>query len=385
MLGGAEMILSRRILLVLALGVLVFGFQAQRPAETAEQVAAETYIFVFDDTVTSAEVPGLARLLADRHRGQVSHLYRTALRGFAARVSERGAAAIGGQSFVKYYEKDGVVRTMQGRRPPKDDGGGGDGASSQVTPWGVERVGGPQDGTGRTAWVIDTGIDLEHLDLNVDLGRSANFVTRGKDSPDDGNGHGTHVGGTIGAKNNDIDVVGVAADATLVAVRVLDNSGSGTFSWVIAGVDYVAENAAPGDVANMSLGAKSTNTSLDEAVSNAARQGILFAIAAGNNGEHAGSYTPARVEHDNVYTVSASNENDHRANWSNWGIPPVDFAGPGVGILSTRKGGGTTTLSGTSMAAPHVAGILLLGGVGSDGFVNNADPEGNREPIARFP
>jgi subtilisin family serine protease len=370
--------LRKRILLLIALCALVFGFQGQRPAETAEQVAAGTYIFVFDDSVAGAEVPGLVELLTGNFGGQVSHVYQTALRGFAVRMTEAGAAAMGRQSFVKYYEKDAVVRTMQGNRP------GGGGSSGQTIPWGVERVGGPKSGVGKTAFVIDTGIDLSHADLNVDLARSANFVTRGKNSPDDGNGHGTHVAGTIGGKNNDIDVVGVAADANLVAVRVLDNSGSGTFSWVIAGIDYVAANGKPGDVANMSLGAKSTNTSLDDAVKKAADKGILFAIAAGNSGEHSKDYTPARVEHTNVYTVSASNDSDFRASWSNWGIPPVDFAAPGVGILSTRKGGGTTTMSGTSMAAPHVAGILLLGGVRSDGVVKNKDPEGNQEPIARF-
>lgn len=326
----------------------------------------------------------VARELASLHGAQVSHVYRYALQGFAASMSEEAAARIAQDSRVRYVEPDGVATiVIQGRRPPGGGGGGGGcGAEpAEVTPWGVIRVGGGVDGTGKTAWVIDTGVDLDHCDLRVDIARSANFVTRGKNSPDDGNGHGTHVAGTIAAVDNEIDVVGVAAGATIVAVRVLDNAGSGLISWVVAGVDYVAANAAPGDVANMSLGASGHFQSLHDAVMNAADRGIFFAIAAGNSSADAGGFEPAHVEHPNVYTESAIDSQDVFASFSNFGNPPIDFAAPGVSILSTARGGGTTTLSGTSMAAPHVAGLLLLGPVRSDGFAKN-DPDGSPDPIA---
>jgi subtilisin family serine protease len=188
------------------------------------------------------------------------------------------------------------------------------------------------------------------------------------------------VAGTIGAKNNGQDVVGVAAGATLVAVRVLDNGGSGTYSAVIAGVDHVGANGASGDVANMSLGGPAS-TALDDAVRAAASQGIEFVLAAGNSGAHANNYSPARANGTNITTVSAFAPGDTWASFSNYGNPPIDWAAPGVSVLSTRRGGGTTTLSGTSMAAPHVAGLLLLGNVSSDGLVTG-DPDGNRDPIA---
>lgn len=303
--------------------------------------------------------------------------YTHALTGFTAKLSEAEASKLRLDSRVRIVEQDRIITLVKpdGKgKPPKDE------PVPQETPWGITRVGGSGDGTGKSAWVIDTGIDLGHEDLNVDVGRSANFVPRGKDSPKDGHGHGTHVAGTIAAINNSIDVVGVAANASLVAVRVLDNSGSGAYSWVIAGVDYVAEFAVAGDVANLSLGGPPSDA-LDAAVRNAANAGVKFSLAAGNSGADAGNYSPARVEHSNVWTVSAIGQDGCMPYWSNWGNPPIENAAPGVGILSTKKGGGTTTFSGTSMAAPHVAGLLLLGAVSTDGFVCN-DPDGNPDPIA---
>ncbi|MFQ5889003.1 MAG: S8 family serine peptidase [Gemmatimonadota bacterium] len=321
------------------------------------------------------------------------HAYGTAVFGFAGSVPEGRLNALRRDPRVLLVERDGIASIPIPRRaaPPwcpdnpdhpgcsHDDNGGSVG---QVTPWGITRVGGPWDGTGKTAWIIDTGIDLDHPDLSVDRSRSANFVTRGKDSPDDGNGHGTHVAGTIGAIDNAIDVVGAAAGATVVAVRVLDNSGSGSVSGVVAGVDYVAANGSAGDVANMSLGASGHFESLHQAVENAAAKGIRFSIAAGNAGDDAGGYEPAHVEHPNVYTTSAIGKDDCLASWSNWGNPPVDYAAPGVGVLSTKRGGGTTTMSGTSMAAPHMGGVLLAS-IATDGAACN-DPDGSPDLIVHF-
>ncbi len=332
---------------------------------------------------SKAAVSGLAAsILADNELAEatVEIVYTHAIAGFTARMSELDAAKLDADPRVEYVEQDKVIALgpPPGKgKPPKDDGGG---QAPQETPWGITRVGGAGNGSGKTAWVIDTGIDLNHDDLNVDVNRSANFVTRGRNSPKDGHGHGTHVAGTIAALDNSIDVVGVAAGAAVVAVRVLDNSGSGFYSWVIAGVDYVAANASAGDVANVSLGGPPSNA-LDDAVKNAASKGILFSLAAGNSGDVANNYSPARVEHGNVYTISAIGTDDCLPSWSNYGNPPIEFAAPGVLILSTQKGGGTTTMSGTSMSAPHVAGLLLLGNVSSDGLACS-DPDGNPDSIA---
>lgn len=304
-------------------------------------------------------------------------VYTAALSGFSAELNQGQLNALRHNPNVDYIEPDQVMMLAP---PPGKGPGGGGGGGGQVVPWGVTRVGGAGDGTGKTAWVIDTGVDLDHPDLRVDLGRSISFVTRGKNTPDDGNGHGTHVAGTIAALDNGSDVIGVAAGASIVSVRVLDNSGSGSYSWVIAGVDHVAQYGKSGDVANMSLGGP-ISAALDQAVLNAAGKGIKFALAAGNEGTHANNSSPARVNHANVYTISAISSNDCLTSWSNYGNPPVDYAAPGASILSLKAGGGTTTMSGTSMAAPHVAGLLVLGGVRSSGTACN-DPDGTADPIA---
>jgi len=147
-------------------------------------------------------------------------------------------------------------------------------------------------------------------------------------------------------------------------------------------VDYVAANAAPGDAANMSLGGPPSDA-LDDAVRNAASQGIYFAIAAGNDGDDANNYSPARVNGTTIFTVSAIDDADTFASFSNWGNPPVDYAAPGVSILSLWKDGGTNTISGTSMATPHVCGLLLLGSIQADGYAID-DPDGNPDPIAHY-
>lgn len=357
-------------------------------SKPSAEAMPDRYIVVLADGV--ADVTGTAAALARLHGTVPDHVYRHALAGFSASMSARAAADLARDPRVAYVEPDHIAHAVApGGGKPKPPGGGGEGPAPQVVPWGVDRVCGADParadetcgsyGGGGTAWVIDTGIDLDHGDLNVDVARSANFVPRGRNSPDDGNGHGTHVAGTIGAIDNAQDVVGVAAGAALVAVRVLDSSGSGAYSWVIAGVDYVAARAAAGDVANMSLGGP-VSEALDAAVRGAADRGVQFALAAGNDGADANDSSPARVEHANARTVSAIGQDDCLPSWSNWGNPPVDVAAPGVGILSTKKGGGTAVLNGTSMAAPHVAGLLLLG-LASDGFACG-DRDGNPDPIA---
>jgi subtilisin family serine protease len=187
------------------------------------------------------------------------------------------------------------------------------------------------------------------------------------------------VAGIIGAKNNSIGVIGVSPGATLVAVRVLNNAGSGTTSGVIAGVDYVAGAGQSGDVANMSLGG-GPSQALDDAVVAAAATGVKFTLAAGNESDDANNHSPARANGPNVYTVSAFSQGDLWACFSNFGNPPVVYGEPGVSIKSTYKGGGYATLSGTSMAAPHLAGILLTTAPKSGGTVKG-DPDGNPDTI----
>jgi len=340
--------------------------------ETAEELASNGYIVVFAAGTPAQE---RASQLAQDHGVALGYVYEHSIQGFSFRGSAEAAERIAQHRDVAYIEPDGVV-TLPSDLVETAGQPGDVGPLAQTTPWGITRVGGPGDGTGKTAWVIDTGIDFQHTDLNVDTARSANFA-RGK-SADDGNGHGTHVAGTIAAINNAADVVGVAAGATVIAVRVLDNSGSGTISGVIAGVDHVAANGKSGEVANMSLGG-SLNNSLNNAVINAAGKGVKFAVAAGNSGADAKNFSPASANHTNISTVSAIGQNDCLASFSNFGTP-VDVAAPGVGVLSTRNGGGTTTFSGTSMASPHVAGLLLLGALHFDGTACG-DPDGDPDGI----
>lgn len=380
---------------VMAVPVIAPAAQAQapergRPSAELQNFVRSSYIFKLDDSVSRGRIPARAAALVGQVGGTPGYVYTTAYRGFSAQMTSVAADNLfRNNDDVIGYSRDGIVTIVQAsptKGKPSFAGGGEDKSAAQVTPWGIARVGGPANGTGKTVWIIDTGVDLNHPDLNVDARRSVNFILRGKNSPDDGNGHGSHVAGTVAAIDNDIGVIGVAAGATIVAVRVLDNSGSGSYSGVMAGVDYVAANAKRsdadnlGDVANMSLGGPKYQP-LDDAVKTAAGLGIRFAIAAGNAGADANDHTPARANGENIYTVSAINSSDKFASWSNWGNPPVDFAAPGVSILSTWKGGGTKTISGTSMAAPHVAGILLLGNVVPGGTAGN-DPDGNPDPIA---
>lgn len=315
----------------------------------------------------------------------ILNTYAYAVKGFSARLTPAQVSALKNDDRIKYIEEDQMltlspIKAFRGGRPSTAGPGNTDPVDPvQEMPWGITRVGGGSYSGTATAWIIDTGIDMDHPDLNVDTGRSACFLDAGGE-PDDENGHGTHVSGTVAAIDNTIGVVGVAPGATLVAVRVLDRNGSGTTSGVIAGVDYVAANGQPGDVANMSLGGDVSET-LDDAVINAAATGVRFALAAGNESDDANNHSPARANHENIYTVSAMDINDYFAYFSNYGNPPIEFCAPGVDIYSTWMGGGYNTISGTSMASPHVCGLLLLGTVNSDGYVNG-DPDGDPDPIA---
>jgi subtilisin family serine protease len=250
--------------------------------------------------------------------------------------------------------------------------------AGETIPWGVAKVG-YGDGTGKVVWVIDSGIDANHPDLNVNAARGMSFVS-GLSANTDGYGHGTRVAGIIGAKNNGSGVIGVAANATLISLRVFNDAGSGSLSAAIQAVNHVIANGKSGDVVNMSLGG-GMSTTLDNAVLSATAKGIKFAVASGNSGVDCVSNSPARVNGNGIYTVSNIDNMNRFFYTSNYGAS-VDVAAPGAAIYTTYAGGGYGNGTGTSYAAPHVAGILALKGmVASSGYAVG-DPDGKADPIA---
>lgn len=355
-----------------------------------------SYIIVFDKKVTGdvgAKFPNdytsaksaVKQLATDvlgslQMKGEaINNVYSKSLMGVSASMTAEQAAKLANDNRVAYIEKDQMftLAPPPGKGP---GGGGGGGSTGQETPWGIARVNGGTTYTGNNvAWIIDSGIDSSHEDLNVDASRGFNAFTNGPDSDIlvDNNGHGTHVAGTVAAIDNSVGVVGVAAGATVIPVKVLDRRGSGSYSGVIAGIDFVAANGSNGDVANMSLGGGFSQAVNDAVI--AASSTVKFAIAAGNESSDANGSSPASANGSNIYTISAMSQGDNWASFSNFGNPPVDFCEPGVAIKSTWPGG-YNTISGTSMASPHACGILLLGNIGNGGTVSG-DPDGNADTI----
>lgn len=260
--------------------------------------------------------------------------------------------------------------------------------SVQEVDLGVQRVGMAGATPSGWAWVIDTGVDLIHPDLNVSAALSKTMFRVGDAATrEDRDGHGTHVAGIIAAIDNAIGTVGVAPGAMVVGVKTLSVGGRGNLRKLIRACDYTAGIAAEGDVANMSFGIRLRTDRrkrlLRNAVQRLGNRGIYVAIAAGNDSVDAANQYPASFNGTNIYTVSAMTAfTDVWAAFSNFG-DDVDFCAPGVDILSLAPGGGTARMSGTSMAAPHVAGILLVnsGEIYSDGTVIG-DPHLPADPIA---
>jgi aqualysin 1 len=327
------------LLLVYAGGVLA---QPQTPT----QKIPDRYIVVFKDSV---ERPSAVANEHARENGlQLKFVYTSAIKGYAAVFPNHQALQrIENDPRVDYVAQDAVVSAV-----------------AQSLPWGIDKIdadlsstlagNGSGAVTNVNAYIIDTGIDKTHPDLNVVNHVNPSGAGGGNK---DCNGHGTHVAGTVAAKDNDLDVVGVAPGVSLTGVKVLGCGGSGSWSGVIAGVDWVTQHATRPAIANMSLGG-GANKAVDDAVKSSAASGIFYSIAAGNDGANACNYSPARAgagTNNGIATVAATNSSDKEASWSNYGSC-VDIWAPGVNILSTRKGGGTTTMSGTSMATPHVSG-----------------------------
>lgn len=383
----------RKTIIPLITGIILFAsckkesVKSNIPDEACAEIKAfrdgdiieGQYIVAFDPSQNA--VTGSERVLSDLSR---SILKRNNIRdialqqsfsgkpgGFIAKLTLKEAAMLQNDASISAVEPDRVIALSTCFEV----------IEPRLITWNVNRVG-YGNGIGKTAWIIDSGIDLDHPDLNVDNTRSRSFIN-GQTSADDANGHGTHVAGIIGAKNNTIGMLGVASGATLVSLRVLDADGVGSVSSIIQALGYVNTYGKAGDVINISLGEEGISEILDDQVYNTASKGIFIAIAAGNDKVPAEQFSPARVNGPNIFTVSAIDSLDRFASFSNYGNDVIDFAAPGVRIPSTFSNGRYAILSGTSMAAPHVAGLLLLNGrnIHTSGTAIN-DPDNVPDAIA---
>lgn len=335
----------------------IFVFEPVRSQGWKEKVRKNAnkienqYVVVFDDAVIGERgdnsIAGyMADDLAKRHRGKLKHVYKHAINGFSVEMSEADAEEMAQDYRVLFVEEDGVVTAD---------------ATQSNPPWGLDRIDQRNrplsatytynwTGSGVRAYIIDTGIRTAHTQFG---GRASNVFDAFGGNGQDCNGHGTHVAGTVGGST-----YGVAKSALLRGVRVLNCSGSGSNSGVIAGVDWVRQNHIAPAVANMSLGG-GASSALDTAVNNLHNAGVAIAVAAGNSNVNACNSSPARAV--NAITTGSTTSTDARSSFSNYGTC-LDIFAPGSSILSAwyTSDTATATLSGTSMASPHVAGVAAL-------------------------
>ena len=394
---------------LLALGSTALS--AHATATGSERAAAVgDYIVVLTDNAASGQIASGhdARFGVD-----VGHVYNAALKGYSAKMTPAVADLVSQDPAVQWVQKDTPVN-----------------ATAQATPTGINRseadlsptaaINGADQRVNVDVAVIDTGVDLTHPDINVYRAGAKNCSV-GAINANDLNGHGTHVAGTVGAVDNGSGVVGMAPGARIWPVKVLTDAGSGLNSDVICGIDYVTAHADEIEVANMSLGGggaddgncgNSNDDAMHQAICSSVAAGITYAVAAGNDSEDAANSTPAA--YDEVITVSAladfngqpgggapstcrSDQDDTFASFSNSGAD-VDIIAPGVCINSTWMLGGYNTISGTSMASPHVAGgaalyaannpaaspaqvKAALRDAGSTNWSNADDPDATKEPL----
>jgi len=290
--------------------------------------------------------PGPAEeALVRGHGGQVKDVYHL-VPAMAATIPQAAVAALERNPKVAYVEGDGECYAL-----------------AETLPWGVDRIDAElvhptTKGSGINVAVIDTGIDTTHPDLDGNYAGGYDFVNKDSD-PQDDNGHGTHCAGIIAAEDNDIGVIGVAPEASLYALKVLDARGGGSYSDVIAAIQWAVDHSMR--IASMSLGGSFYSEALETACKNAYEAGVLLVAAAGNSGNRSGKGDnvtyPARF--DSVIAVAATDTRNRRASWSSTG-PAVELAAPGVNIYSTLLNGRYGTMSGTSMACPHVSGAAAL-------------------------
>jgi subtilisin family serine protease len=349
----------RTTLLSAAVGMsLAFGSLTATAGEfhTVKNPIPGQYIVVLKDNAASlasersslSRVSVVARDMATKHRTKLVRSYSNVLRGFVARADDKGLARLLADPRVAYVQEDGVVSIA---------------ASQTNATWGIDRVDQRDLPLNQTytydttassvhAYIIDTGILASHSQFSGRLGTSYDAVTNGGNA-NDCQGHGTHVAGTVGGST-----YGIAKEVKLHAVRVLDCNGSGSNSGVIAGMDWVASNHVKPAVANMSLGG-SADQATDDAVNRLHNAGVTVVVAAGNDNSNACSYSPARAA--NAITVGSTTNTDARSSFSNYGSC-LDIYAPGSNIVSAgiSSSTATATLSGTSMASPHVAGVAAL-------------------------
>jgi subtilisin len=356
----------------LILAVLLAPALALAFAPAAGAAEPHRYIVVLKP---AARAGAVSANHVDRFGVDLSQVYSHALKGYAAAMPAAVAARLESLDRVAFVQRDRVVRAVAQTLPT-----GINRAEADLSP--TAAIDGLDQRVNVDVAVIDTGIDLDHPDLNVNVAGGRNCVSPVL-PPEDGHGHGTHVAGTIGALDNGTGVVGVAPGARVWPVKVLSDGGVGLTSWVVCGIDYVASRASEIEVANMSLGGAGEddgncgNTIGDaqhQAICRAVNAGVTVVVAAGNDHQDAADSSPA--SYDEVITVSAladfngqpggggaptcrTDQDDTFADFSNYGAD-VDLIAPGVCILSTSMLGGYATLSGTSMASPHVAGGAAL-------------------------
>jgi subtilisin family serine protease len=302
-----------------------------------------SYVVVYKDSAAAE-----AKSTADSLGSNVSYEYDSVFNGFAATMSEQSAKQLAADPDVAFVQQNQVVSVLTDQPNPPS--------------WGLDRID-QRDlpvnanysysttASNVHAYIIDTGMDLDHPAFGGRASSGYDAIEPGTPA-EDGHGHGTHVAGTVGGTT-----FGVAKGVSLVAVRVLNNSGSGTSAQVAAGVEWVTENAIKPAVANMSLGINAVDGVINEAVADSIESGVTYAIASGNSNANACGFSPALVP--TAITVNASTNADARASFSNYGNCTDIFA-PGQNITSSWLNGGTNTISGTSMAAPHVAGAAAL-------------------------